>query len=418
MELSLKRCCRYALRFWWVIVAAAVIGGFIGFLTTMRDADYFRAEGEVRVDVDITQNSDSMDALDFATARVIEMIENRDFLTARFDEAGASGLYKDRQVTEFVTATRNTDSGSVITISCMTPSRSWSTDIVKGIMDNLPAQIPENSAYAVTTASTAQIVETQTSSRTMPTAVGVVAGAVIAFVVLIVISVIDNRIYWRDELEDGRLPLLGDLSGKRSRQDEPFALGKYGAAEAEEVRRMRAEFAGALARAGGAKSVLVVSDCASVDTAKATLKLVCAVVAEEHKAIVMELDRKTSSLGDVLGLSGRTLNEYLAGKAKASDIGADTHIEGLRVITAHANGTSAMTDDMMTARLANELKGSCDELFMLAAPVNVGADAYSCEAADAVLLVVKRGKTGRRFLRHACDTYISRGMPVLGIILI
>ena len=88
MELSLKRCCRYALRFWWVIVAAAVIGGFIGFLTTMRDADYFRAEGEVRVDVDITQNSDSMDALDFATARVIEMIENRDFLTARFDEAG------------------------------------------------------------------------------------------------------------------------------------------------------------------------------------------------------------------------------------------------------------------------------------------------------------------------------------------
>ena len=54
MELSLKRCCRYALRFWWVIVAAAVIGGFIGFLTTMRDADYFRAEGEVRVDVDIT----------------------------------------------------------------------------------------------------------------------------------------------------------------------------------------------------------------------------------------------------------------------------------------------------------------------------------------------------------------------------
>ena len=155
-----------------------------------------------------------------------------------------------------------------------------------------------------------------------------------------------------------------------------------------------------------------------MDTAKATLKLVCAVVAEEHKAIVMELDRKTSSLGDVLGLSGRTLNEYLAGKAKASDIGADTHIEGLRVITAHANGTSAMTDDMMTARLANELKGSCDELFMLAAPVNVGADAYSCEAADAVLLVVKRGKTGRRFLRHACDTYISRGMPVLGIILI
>ena len=212
MELSLKRCCRYALRFWWVIVVAALIGGMTGFIISMRDADYFRAEGELRVHIDASLAGDSYSEYSNAVIEdVIAVIENRDFLTQQFDAVGASGLYTDRSVTDFVSATRNSDTSSVITVSCRTPDRNWSLGILGGILNELPGRV----SYEVTVASSAQIVEAESSSSTTPVAIGVVAGAVIMFLAFIVASVVDGKIYWRDELEGGQVPLLGDLGGKK-----------------------------------------------------------------------------------------------------------------------------------------------------------------------------------------------------------
>lgn len=200
----------------------------------------------------------------------------------------------------------------------------------------------------------------------------------------------------------------------------PFVLGSFSPAEAEKLRFLRTNFLSAVKKAGEeTKLVLCAADCKAEELARAALDLGCALTAVGKKVLVLDIDRKNAMVGRLTGGTGRTFNDYLAGNADVDALGEMTEIEGLSIIASEPAATVSMRDDANTFALFRALRERFDYVLVVTAPVKDGADAFSCdEAADAVMLFIKKDATHIGFLKKMMTYYDGRGRKVLGTVII
>ena len=200
----------------------------------------------------------------------------------------------------------------------------------------------------------------------------------------------------------------------------PYALGSFNLDEAEKLRFLRTNFLTAVSKAENEpKIVLCAADCKADELARATLDLACALTAVGKKILVLDIDRKNAKVREIAGMTGKTYNDYLAGRTTAAELGEKTAVDGLSVITSVPDSVVSMRDDSTTFDLLRKLRDRYDYVFVVATPVKDGADAFSCdEASDAVMLFVKKASTRMGFVTKMMNYYGGRERRVLGAVLI
>lgn len=201
---------------------------------------------------------------------------------------------------------------------------------------------------------------------------------------------------------------------------QPYALGSFSPAEAEKLRFLRTNFLTAVKKAGETtKVVLCAADCKAEELARAALDLGCALTAVGKKVLVLDIDRKNAMVGRLTGSTGLTFNAYLAGKADAAALGEKTEVENLSIIASEPAATVSMRDDAKTFALFGALRERFDYVLVVTAPVKDGADAFSCdEAADAIMLFIKKAATHIGFIQKMMTYYDGRGRKLLGTVII
>lgn len=220
MELSLRKCVHYIARYWWMLVCVVVFGGLVGFVVSTFDSGIYQASGAIKIEYS-EKVDQSLEG--YATVRstyianTIATIEDRDFLIAQFEKAGAQELFtvknssSTRDVLQYVTVEQNGVS-DYITITCRTEHQEWSVGIVAGILEDIPGRIKDE-YISCTVTSQAKLSDQITPPWITYTLLGLAIGLVAGIVALVIARAFDTRILEeRDVTENFELELLGNLS--------------------------------------------------------------------------------------------------------------------------------------------------------------------------------------------------------------
>lgn len=210
------------------------------------------------------------------------------------------------------------------------------------------------------------------------------------------------------------------MTVKNNQGSNSYTLGKFSSDGAEKLRFLRTNFLSAVKKSeDDPRVILCAADCKADELARAVLDLGCALTALGKKVLVIDIDRKNARVRELVGKSGKTFNDYLAGRATADELGEKTEVKDCYVVASDADGLVGMSDDVGTAKLLSSFKSRFDFVFVIASPVKDGSDAFSCdEASDAVMLFVKKDFTRMGFISKMLGYYEGRGRRVLGTVLI
>ena len=216
------------------------------------------------------------------------------------------------------------------------------------------------------------------------------------------------------------VPLLTAAKGGGQRP-ETYLLKRPDSAFAESIRSLNTRLL--LAFPEGPPKVLVLTS-AEPDEGKTTLGLaiVRAQAQADRRALLIDADMRRSRLVTrISGLNAQPgLYEVLTGRAKLEEaIQADpASLAQVIVAGKPAEDRKVLADADKLEALVHELRSRYDMIVIDAPPAMALAEGQIIPmVADAVLLVVRWGKTRKRVVRYTLDQLTRFGMPLHGVIL-
>lgn len=200
----------------------------------------------------------------------------------------------------------------------------------------------------------------------------------------------------------------------------PYDLGRFTAAEAENLRFLRTNFLTAAKKAEReTKTVLCVTDADSEGLARGVIGLACALAAVDKKVLVLDIDRKNAQANALIGKNGKTFNDYLEGNATVDELCSKTSVDGLDVIVSEVSDKVGLKDDSMASVMMTSLRERYDFVFVIATAAKQGSDAFTYdEFTDSILLFVKKGRTNLSFVDKMKSYYEGRGQNITGTVII
>jgi non-specific protein-tyrosine kinase len=273
----------------------------------------------------------------------------------------------------------------------------------------------------------AQLSPSRISPRTsLNMLIGSVLGFTLALGVVLLLGYLDDRIRTADDLmRDLRLPPLGavsKLAGEGYEHKLIADMDHYApATEAYNVIRSNIRFA---SQAQPARSILVTSALAGEGKSLTAANLGMAMARLGLQTVIVDTDLRRPAQHQIFGKPNDIgVAQMLTPKAKLlKGKLQQTKVPGLLLLSSGAPPdnpaelVSSASMDRLIAQLVDDFE--FDIVILDAPPVLTAADAAVLSSkADAVLLVVQSGRTGRRVAQQAIAALQQAGARILGAVL-
>lgn len=211
------------------------------------------------------------------------------------------------------------------------------------------------------------------------------------------------------------LPRMRSRAGRRARavQLEPASE------VAEAYRILRTVVCQKLKDSGG-KTLLVTSPESGDGKSTVASNLAIALAQAGHRTLLLDADLRNPALQRGLHVAGeKGLADVLAGRALLGDAIYATEIEGLQIVPSGAvpSNPAEILHKQEFTNMLQTVKEHYDYIVLDSPPALTVADAYIvAPQCDASLLVLRAGKSNRNTSYEACQSLISVGARIVGVV--
>jgi polysaccharide biosynthesis transport protein len=255
-------------------------------------------------------------------------------------------------------------------------------------------------------------------------AVGCLAGLMLGCGTVLGADHIDNRVHSAEEVEVfvglevlTTIPQLGE-----GRSDGPTLLGDSASvAEFEAFRGLRAAILTRFEKIPGGKALAVLSPLPGDGKTTVALNLAKVMSMEGKRVLLIDADMRRPKLSKFIdGPDGPEIDAVLEGRATLEEAALPSKIAGVNIVgmrhgserASEMAGSSAFEDMLKAARQG------WDFVIVDNAPVLQASESpLVARRADAAILVIREGKTGRNLAHAAAKRLKSMGVGLLGAVL-
>jgi capsular exopolysaccharide synthesis family protein len=254
---------------------------------------------------------------------------------------------------------------------------------------------------------------------------GIIAGLVLGVGGAFALQVLDPRLRREEQLRRlYGLPILARIpQDARAHGSGALAPESLSPSTIEAYRTLRATLAASRAHETGATSVLVTSPSPSEGKTTSAINLASSLALAGNKVILIEADLRRPAIGKALGVEPRHgTGSVLLETVELEDALETTKAYGqyLQLLVADYSGAASgwMADRLFlpsTHRIVAEAKRLADYVIIDSPPLSEVIDALPlAQRADAVLVVVRLGKTQLTKLAHLGELLSRHGIRPVG----
>lgn len=263
-----------------------------------------------------------------------------------------------------------------------------------------------------------------TFSYKAPFMEGALLGAAAAIAVIVLLSLIVNKITSVEQLKrELNRPVISALPlvriKKRRNTSSDFVMATMDAGLSESFKGMSHKVQKKLTEAGG-KTVLVTSTAKNEGKTTVAANLALAMARDGYRVALVDADLRNQSIAQRLSGEQGSVNLLELMHSKAEVMGAFKCVEGtsLYYLSSHSvDGNRYSIDHAGMKRIISELAAEFDYIVIDTPPCSFVADtALLCRYADLVLYVVRADFAARSRIIDAVNSLYDRGGSVAGFI--
>jgi polysaccharide biosynthesis transport protein len=251
-------------------------------------------------------------------------------------------------------------------------------------------------------------------------AIGLAAGLVIGFIIVILLELLDNTVRTADAAAElAGAPVIGSVPRDNSARDLVTGAGRPGTVRAEAFRQMRTNlsFLGAVSPV---RVLMITSAAAGEGKSQVAVGLAAAFADAGQSVLLLEADLRRPGLAAAFGLDSAVgLTTVLVGKRGIDDV-VRSATPGVDVIVAGslAPNPSELLGSDRFAEVLTTLRERYDHVIVdTPAVLPVTDAAVISPRTDGIVLVIRSGKTSRDQVRAAVQAVRAGGARVLGAVL-
>lgn len=245
---------------------------------------------------------------------------------------------------------------------------------------------------------------------------GVILGAGVAIVREIAADDVRDR---RGIRSAGGVDLLGVVRRPERRQELSVLMEPNNELR-ESYQRLRGGLLSRQSLHRGPLRLAVLPTAAGGDENAVALNTAVALAQSGRRVLVLDAHLSRGSESQALSLDGPGVSQLLEGSARLADV-VLTPFPGVRLVPAGSasSDAAALLGGDRFRQLVDTAVSDGEDLIVMAPPVEAGAEAADLAAAlGYVLIVARRGSSGRTALRTAVETVNSVGAAVVGTVLV
>lgn len=333
------------------------------------------------------------------------------------------------ELAEYVSASSPADS-ALIDITAISPSAEQAAQIANAVGDSfqnvvqtqLEPETPAGSPVSLTTTQTALEPDSPVSPNVpVNLALGLLVGLAVGFGAAILRSLLDRRIYTREDIEQiTDKPILGNIVDNTNAADDRFVVqSQPNSPQAESFRVLRTNLQ-FLDTGNKGKVFAVTSSRPGEGKSTASLNLALALSQTGARVAVVEGDLRMPVFATYLGIEGGAgLTDVLIGRADIDDVlqrWGRNHFFALPAGRIPPNPSELLGSAAM-GQVVEDLRERFDYVIVDAPPVLAVTDAAVLgKLASGLLVVVASGSTSKQELDGALRSLETAGVTVYGIV--
>lgn len=418
-------------KYWVLVVVSALLGIIAGAAASLLITPQYQSRTQLYVSV--RSDGGTLDMVQGATYSrqvvnsYVAVVSSSVVLDPVVEELQLE--MSGAELAEYVSASSPADS-ALINITAISPSAEQSAQIANAVgasfqnvvQTQLEPETPTGSPVSLTTTQTALVPDSPVSPNVPVNLVlGLLAGLAVGFGIAVLRSLLDRRIYSREDIEQiTDKPILGSIVDNANVNDNRFVVqSQPNSPQAESFRALRTNLQFLSAGENG-QVYAVTSSKPGEGKSTATLNLALALAQTGAKVAAIEGDLRIPVFAKYLGIEGGAgLTDVLIGRADVDDVlqrWGRNHFYALPAGRIPPNPSELLGSANM-ARVVDELRERFDYVIVDAPPVLAVTDAAVLgKIASGLLVVVASGSTSKQELEGALNSLDTAGVNIHGIV--
>ena len=423
-----ERYLHYLRRWWWLALLATAIGAVGSYWIASASPHPYRATATVLVSLGPTQTNVALDRL---TATYEGLIAARPILSAVAARLGGPETAGELAGSVEVSAVAQTQLIR-ITAASDNPDRAAliASTLASVFIEESNTQSIQPWPATVALVEPAEPPATREGpSSTTRAAMGALAGACLALVVVMGRTYFDSSVWSAEDLGDlgSRVPLLGVLRRDDVHPPARFSQDSPLSSLTQPWRALGANVLSAVRKSnpdGACRTIAILSAARGEGRTTITSRLGLAVALEGYRVDLVDLDLRKPSLhkefnlsnGSKLGRVVSRVNDWMQ-----HEYVQDTGVEGLKVL-AYAGSPSGLTGELSRNRLRILIERAKEEqtdfIFFDTPPLTEGVEGVMLgQFVDCAILVVEAKRTTVNQVAVLVAQIDAVGLPILGFVL-
>lgn len=415
---------------WLLIVITTLLGAGVGIAAYLLTPPTYATTVDFYVSTPNSLGNNPQASAQFAQNRVnsyVELLSSEQLATRVIASTGVD--LSPEAVSSRITGSTQLNT-VIVTATVLDNSPQQSLEIAQGVASEFPKLVDQldNSGQtkpivAINVISGPDLQQTPvTPKQLLYVGLGLAVGLVVGVLIALLRVGLDNTVRTTETARQiVGAPVVGTIPLDSAARRFPLVVGEQASSpRAEAFRRLRTNLS-FIHAAKAADTVVITSAVPQEGKTLTAANLAIAFAEAGERTLLIDADLRDPRIGVVLDLdSSPGLSNVLAQQTELADAVQDWGPDGLSVLTAGSvppNPAELLGSPRMAA-LLTELAGSYDKLILDTPPLLPVTDAaIAATVADAVVLVIRQGKTSRGQVSRAAATLEQVDATLVGSVL-